>query len=124
MELKVFLLKMKVARLCQSVLGPMLIFIAFLSLHQFALAQTPVLLGKPICGAVSSTSAKVWVMVKNVENLELRVQGTVYKLSAMEQKNWNGHVPLTFELKGLTPNSVVRGATLGQRKAAWAGIYD
>ncbi|HEX2901627.1 MAG TPA: hypothetical protein VHS96_18080, partial [Bacteroidia bacterium] len=70
-----------------------------------ARAQAPVLLGKPMTGAVSTTTANVWIMVKGAQTVELRVGGAVYKFLPAGRKSWDGHVPVTFEVKGLEPGN-------------------
>jgi alkaline phosphatase D len=105
MELKVFLVNLKVAKPFYRIFWHALAIIALISLDGAGFSQTPELLGKPLCGAVTTTSAKVWVMVKNTESVELRVADAVYKLSTADRKNWKFHVPLTFAVTGLTPNT-------------------
>ncbi|MBL0018333.1 MAG: alkaline phosphatase family protein [Bacteroidetes bacterium] len=88
-----------------GLLGLMTTFGLFFAIQAYS--QVPKMLGKPMQGAIAPTSAKVWAMVKDADEVELRVANAVYKFSAKEQKGWNGRIPVTFEVVGLEPGTTV-----------------
>ena len=72
-------------------------------------AQSPQCLSKPIIGAQTTTSAKVWTMVQNCKTAELHVDGRVYNLPITGKTSWNGHVPITFDVADIPAGQSLEG---------------
>ncbi|MEY3441980.1 MAG: hypothetical protein RLZZ519_261 [Bacteroidota bacterium] len=68
-------------------------------------------------GAVTANSAKVWFMVKDVREGELKVGDDVYKFSTNGRKSWSGQVPITLETNRLPAGQRVNAQLWANGKA-------
>lgn len=76
---------------------------------QTTYSQAPQCLSKPIIGAQTPTTAKVWAMVENCKTVKVRVGDHVYNLPIAGKTSWNGHVPVTVEVTGIPAGKSLKG---------------
>jgi alkaline phosphatase D len=67
-------------------------------------SQEKGLVSLPIIGATTPTTAKVWLLVKDVDNVELSTEKHVHKFSTAGRKSWQGNVPVQFEVTDIPEN--------------------
>jgi alkaline phosphatase D len=72
-------------------------------------AQAPALVSAPILGAQTPQSAQVWAMVRDCKAAELRVGGRVYSVATDSIFGWQGHIPVKFQVDGLSAGGTVEG---------------
>ncbi len=70
-------------------------------------SQQPALLSAPILGAQTTTSAKVWTMVRDCRQVALHAGTQVYEIATAGKPHWKGHVPVTFAVTGIPAGATV-----------------